>query len=104
MAVFALEEMCALAHFPNSGVSSGADLSASPRPARYSVDKRTVLRKSVQTVDNRRKQSMANPDETALERYLLMNDWNKLLLEKGSISRKAYPQMATQIQTRYPVA
>lgn len=35
---------------------------------------------------------------------LVLNYWNKLLLEKGIITRKEYLQMAEKILRKYPAA
>ena len=39
-----------------------------------------------------------------LANNLVLNYWNKLLLEKGIITRKEYLQMAEKILRKYPAA
>lgn len=39
-----------------------------------------------------------------LAHYLVLSHWNKLLLEKGIITRKEYLQMAERILRKYPAA
>ena len=43
---------------------------------------------------------MTNPK--TLVNYLVLSHWNKLLLEKGIITRKEYLQMAEKIFRKYP--
>ena len=45
---------------------------------------------------------MSKPN--TLANYLVLTHWNKLLLEKGIITRKEYLQMAEKILRKYPVA
>lgn len=46
---------------------------------------------------------MGLPAKDTMTRYLLLQYWNKYLMEKGIITHREYLQMAEKIRKKYPV-